>query len=84
MSGFMRFTTGVGGKAAMDRDRRLRRVLTHSGHDRRSYEAAVAAPNPVLQSPKACTAPALKKFTPPQTNRGGVNSSEVKCTLTQV
>jgi hypothetical protein len=32
MSAFLAITSGVGGKAAVNRDGRLRRELTHSGH----------------------------------------------------
>jgi hypothetical protein len=32
MSAFPRFTSGVGGKAAVVCDRRLRPLLTHNGH----------------------------------------------------
>jgi hypothetical protein len=33
MSVFRLITSGIGGKAAVDRDRRLRRELTQSGHE---------------------------------------------------
>jgi hypothetical protein len=36
MSAFPRFTSGVGGKAAVVSDRRPRPLLTHSGRGRRS------------------------------------------------